>query len=136
MNYHLFISHAWSYNKDYYNLCNLLDNASNFEWSNYSVPEHDPFNTEDLKVVKKDLEKALRKQIEPVSVVIVIAGMYANYSDWIKFEVNYAIEKSKPIVVVEPRGQEKVPQFLRDNATAIVGWNTNSIVEAIRNCSI
>ena len=132
MNYHLFISHAWSYNEDYYNLCNLLDNSSNFEWSNYSVPEHDPFDTDDLKDVKKALEKALRKQIDPASVVIVIAGMYANYSNWIEFEVNYAIEKSKPIVVVEPRGQERTPVFLQNAADKTVKWNINSIIEAIK----
>ena len=40
--YRLFISHAWEYNDDYYRLIGMLNNAPNFIYSNYSVPEHDP----------------------------------------------------------------------------------------------
>ena len=134
MSYHLFISHAWDYNEDYYNLCNLLDNTSNFDWKNYSVPKHDPFLTigKSKKEIKVFLEEALKKQINPASVVIVIAGMYANYSDWIEFEVEYSQEKNKPIIVVDPRGQERTPVYLQNVATKIVKWNTSSIIEAIK----
>jgi nuclease len=134
MSYHLFISHAWDYNEDYYNLCNLLDNASNFDWKNYSVPKHDPFLTigKSKKEIKVFLEEALKKQINPASVVIVIAGMYANYSDWIEFEVEYSQEKNKPIIVVDPRGQERTPVYLQNVATKTVKWNTSSIIEAIK----
>lgn len=130
MSYRLFISHAWSYSDDYYRLCNLLNNKSYFSWINYSVPKHDPFET------MEGLEKNLRNQIRPVNAVIVLAGMYANYSNWIEFEVEFSKSINKPIIVIKPWGQERVPQYLRDNATAIVGWNTDSIVEAIRNNSI
>jgi len=134
MSYHLFISHAWDYNEDYYSLCNLLDNVSKFDWKNYSVPEHDSFITieKNPKEVKKFLEEALKKQINPASVVIVIAGMYVNYSDWIEFEVKYSQEKNKPIIVVEPRGQERTPVYLQNVATKTVKWNTSSIIEAIK----
>ena len=130
MSYRLFISHAWSYSDDYYRLCNLLNNKSYFSWFNYSVPKHDPFET------MEGLKENLRNQIRPVNAVIVLAGMYANYSDWIEFEVEFSKSINKPIIVIKPWGQERVPQYLQDNATVIVGWNTDSIVEAIRNSSI
>ncbi len=37
--YNLFISHSWSYSKNYVSLCNLLDKATYFEYKNYSVPK-------------------------------------------------------------------------------------------------
>ena len=43
--YNLFISHAWSYNAEYYRLVDLLDGDLYFYWRNYSVPEHDPLGT-------------------------------------------------------------------------------------------
>lgn len=79
--YRVFISHAWKYSDDYNRIVQLLNNASNFSWQNYSVPEHDPLDgTEDLK-------EGLRKQIRPVQIVVILAGMYVNYSDWIEFEM-------------------------------------------------
>lgn len=134
MIYNLFISHAWDYNDEYYRLVNMLNEATNFEWKNYSVPEHDPFDEEE------DLKEALKKQIRPASAVLILAGIYANYSKWIKFEVEFSELISKPIIVVKPWGQERTPAYLQEIAgkpgNTIVGWNIESIVTAIRNYSI
>lgn len=130
MTYRLFISHAWKYDDDYYRLCDLLNNKSYFSWINYSVPQHDPIETKD------GLKEKLKNQIRPVNAVIVIAGMYANHSDWIEFEVEFSKLINKPIIVVKPWGQERVPTYLQNNATVIVSWNTDSIVDAIRKYSI
>lgn len=132
--YRLFISHAWKYSADYYNLIEMLNSKKNFKWRNYSVPEHDPFEREE------NLKKELKEQIRPVNAVLIIAGMYAHYSKWIKFEIEFAEEIQKPIIVIRPRGQEKVPIYLQEIAdkegNTIVNWNTDSIVEAIREYSI
>ena len=130
MSYRLFISHAWNYSDDYYRLCNLINNKSYFLWTNYSVPKHDPFET------MIGLKENLKKQIRPVNAVIVLAGMYANYSEWIEFEIEFSKSINKPIIVIKPWGQERVPKYLQDNATVIVGWNTDSIVDAIKDNSI
>lgn len=130
MSYNLFISHAWKYSDDYKKIVEMLNEAKYFSWKNYSVPEHDPFDEEE------DLKRALEGQIRPVNAVIIIAGMYANHSDWIEFEVKFAKTSSKPIIVVKPWGQERIPLYLQENATVMVGWNTDSIVKAIRDYSI
>jgi len=65
-------------------------------------------------------------------VVIVLAGMYATYRDWIQKERRMAKEYGKPIVGVRPWGQERTSQVVQDNADRIVGWNANSVVGAIR----
>jgi len=81
--YDLFISHAWTYNDEYYRLIQLLDDAPSFHYRNYSVPEHDPLGTR----TNHQLREALGRQIRPVNCVLVLAGMYANYRDWMKAEI-------------------------------------------------
>lgn len=122
--YPLFISHAWKHNDEYYSLVKMLDEAPNFKWRNCSVPEHDP--------LEGDLQEGLRKQIRPASIVLILAGMYATYSDWIEFEIQFANQSGKPIVGIEPWGSERIPTAVQQAAIVMVGWNTASIVSAIR----
>ena len=126
--YRLFISHAWQYNDDYYRLIGMLDNASNFIYSNYSVPEHDPVDANN----KTKLKEELRQQIRPVEVVIILGGMYVAYSDWIQFEIDFATSLGKPILGIRPWGAQVMPTAVQDAADKIVGWNTSTIVAAIR----
>ena len=79
--YRLFISHAWTYNAEYYRLVSLLDNANNFSWRNYSVPEHDPADANNTSKLKT----ALQNQMRPTQAVLIISGMYAAYSEWIQY---------------------------------------------------
>ena len=126
--YRLFISHAWKYNAEYDRLIDYLDDAENFDYANYSVPEHDP--------VDGNIEEALRKQIRPVEVVLILAGMYVSHSDWIQFEIDFADLLGKPIIGIKPWGSERIPQAVQDKAQEIIGWNTSSIVSAIRRYAI
>ena len=126
--YRLFISHAWKYNAEYDRLIDYLGDAENFDYANYSVPEHDP--------VDGNIEEALRKQIRPVEVVLILAGMYVSHSDWIQFEIDFADLLGKPIIGIKPWGSERIPQAVQDKAQEIVRWNTSSIVSAIRRYAI
>jgi len=131
--YDIFISHAWRYSDDYDCLVKLLNEAQNFKWRNYSDPEHDPVIDPNDVVGRRKLEKELDEQIRPVNCVIVISGMYAAYSNWIQTEINIATSYMKPIIGIKPWGQERVPQAVQDVAVKMVGWNTDSIVSAIRS---
>jgi hypothetical protein len=134
--YHVFISHAWTYNDDYYRLVKMLDNAPNFKWKNYSVPKHDPLIDPNSPRGKIALIKELEEQIRPVHCVLVISGMYVNYREWIQKEIDIAKSYSKPIIGIKPWGQERVPQAVQDAAKIMAGWNSDSIIDAIRNYSI
>ena len=68
--YYGFISHAWEYNAEYYRLADMLNKANNFDFHNYSVPEHDPL----LPRTLTGLGPALENQMRPAQVVLVIAG--------------------------------------------------------------
>jgi hypothetical protein len=66
-------------------------------------------------------------------VVVIMAGKYATFSKWIQREIRIAkSEFSKPILAVRPWANAQVSSVVRDNADKLVGWNTNSIVAAIR----
>ena len=134
--YDLFISHAWKYNSEYYKLEGMLNDASNFEWRNYSVPKHDPVLDPDDPTDRKTLLKELDEQIRPVNCVLILAGMYVSYSFWIQKEIEIAQTYGKPIIGIKPWGSERVPSAVTEAADEIVGWNTDSIVSAIRSQSI
>jgi MTH538 TIR-like domain (DUF1863) len=133
-NYDLFISHVWrrEQNSDYFRLVALLNTAGNFMWRNYSVPEHDPFETKTAATLRSKLDE----QIRQASCFLIIAGMYVNYRPWIQEEINIAAHYRKPIIAIEPWGQQRVPFELTQLSRQVVGWNTNSIVDAIRTHSI
>ena len=130
--YDLFISHAWKYNNEYNRLEELLKEYRYFNFRNYSVPENDPL---DFNSVSELVEK-LDEQIRQSSVVLVIGGMYCNYRKWIRKEIEIAKKYDKPILLVQPYGSNRIPSFVETNANKIVGWNTKSIVDAIRDLAI
>lgn len=126
--YDLFISHAWRADDDYDRLVNLLQAAPLFKWRNYSVPQHDPLDANNAQ----RLGEALDRQIRPVNAVLIISGMYVNYRDWIQYEIEVAEHYKKPIVGIRPWGAERIPVAVQQVADEMVGWNTASIVRAIR----
>lgn len=134
--YNIFISHAWKYTEHYNKIVQWLDEAQadgKFKWKNYSVPEHDPLIDPNSSVGKTKLKSELNEQIRPASKVIILAGMYAAYSDWIDYELTTAVYMNKYIIGVKPWGQERIPTIISNNSDTIVGWNKDSVINAILN---
>ena len=129
--YRIFISHAWRYSESYERVCNLLTAAPNFSYYNYSIPVSKAFDT----MTDQALKEQLREQIRPVSVAMILGGMYVAHSEWIQFEIDYAKSIAKPILGVIPWGAVRMPQAVQVAANEIVNWSTLSIVEAVRQLS-
>lgn len=127
-NYRLFISHAWDYSERYERAVKFLNAASNFTWTNYSVPESDPFP----RMSRAQLQEEVRGQMRPVQCVVIVSGMYINHSDWIQFEMDFAKSMNKPILGIRRWGEQRTPQSVLDCADEMVSWNSSSIVDAIR----
>jgi hypothetical protein len=124
--YKIFISHAWDYNQDYYRCVQFLDEAPNFTWTNLSVPEHDPI------LDSKRLAAELHNQMRPAHAFLILSAMYVAHSDWIQYEINFARRIGRPIIGIKPWGNVALPVAVQDGADELVGWNSNSIVDAIR----
>ncbi len=129
MAYNLFISHSWTYSDAYESLIALLDAKPYFSYRNYSVPKNDPIHNARYDY---QLKEAIRKQMQPASCILILAGVYATYSKWINIEIELARSMGKKIIAVQPWGVERTSSVVKNAADVIVGWNTDSIVKAIR----
>jgi hypothetical protein len=126
--FHLFISHSWNYCDAHDKLVKLLAAHPTFTFKNFSVPTHNPIVG---ALSEKQLDEALENQIRPCSAVLM-AGMYATYSQWIDKEIEIAKRLGKVIIAIKPFGAERISTVVRDAAHAECSWNTNSIINAIR----
>ena len=132
-NYRLFISHSWTYGSQYERLVELLKEYPYFQWSNHSVPKDDPIHNAKNA---SELKEAIRRQMQGVNCVVILAGVYSTYSKWINIEIGLAKEMGKPIVAVEYWAAERTSQVVKNNADIVVRWNASSVVEAVRELSI
>lgn len=133
--HNLFISHSWQYSDAYTKLCGLLDNRTYFDYNNFSVPKDDPVHTNGTD---KQLIEAITNKMRLCHVILIMAGKYSTYSKWINKEIviaNESFTNPKPIIGIKPWGNTVISSVVRDNADELVGWNTESIVAAIRNHS-
>lgn len=127
--YNLFISHSWNYSKQYNNLVALLNANPYFDYKNYSVPKDDPIHDANNQY---ELKEAIRRQMQPASCVLILAGVYASCSKWINIEIELAKSMNKRIIAIEPWGSTNTSLTVKMAANEVVGWNTNSVIKAIR----
>ena len=131
--YDIFISHAWTANSDYDRLIALLNSDNSFWYRNYSVPKSNPLEIDASTELgrKIQLSTKLREQVRQATVVLIIAGMYFNHREWIQKEIDLANEMNKPILVIRPWGQERIPVELQKYK--VVYWNATSIILGIKD---
>ena len=129
--YNLFISHSWAYGDAYEKVCEMLDSQVStygFNYKNYSVPKNDPIHNAPNETA---LRAAIRAQIQPASVVVILAGVYSTYSKWINIEIELAQAMGKKILAIEPWASERTSKIVKESADKIVAWNSKSIVDGI-----
>lgn len=127
-NYRILISHSWSYSDEYETICKWFDSEPNFYWSNHSVCCDNPLQTN----YDYELKSRLTDKIRGCTCIVVVSGMYGAYSKWIDYEISEAKRMGKVIIGIRPRGQERIPTVISDNATVMVNWNSYSLIQAIR----
>ena len=133
--HNLFISHSWSYADQYDRLVRLLQARTYFRFRDYSVPRNDPIHNAPTDV---KLREAIRNQMAPCGVVLILAGVYASYSKWIDKEIALAengFGQRKPIIAIEPWGSKRTSARVKAAADRTVKWYTESVVGAIRELS-
>lgn len=134
--YNIFISHSWNYSNAYKELKDMLDRTSYFSYKDYSVPKEDPLKIRNTTYYRSELENKIENQMRSCSVVLILAGVYATYSDSIQMEIMIAKRLGKPIIAIEYWGAERTSLIVKNNAKKVVKWNSSSIVDAIKEVSI
>ena len=130
--YNLFISHSWNYSDAYIKVVGMLEDGR-IEYKNHSVPKDDPIHT---RGTDRELEQAIRNKMSGTHCIIIMAGVYSSYSKWIQKEIKIALEMGKPIIAIKPWAQTRISTIVQNNSDIMVGWNSKSIIDAIRGYSI
>ena len=116
--YRLIISNGYDKNKEYMKFIEQMYCKNDFLWK---------------ESISGSYSTANKEFFEKIDVIILLAGLYnynkETFNDLIKASENYNI----PIVLVRPHGLEEVPENLEKEASTIVGWNANCIIDAIKN---
>lgn len=131
MDYNIFISHSWSYSDVYEKLLNLLNSDPFFHYHNYSIPKDHAVHAGSDYFLKY----AIYEKMKFCNCILVLAGVYATYSKWINIEIDIAKNSfyiPKKIIAVETWGAERTSLSVKQNADRVVGWNSASIINAIR----
>lgn len=126
--YKIFISHCWNYDDVLQKLKNLLDSRGYFNAEYTHVEKSHPINSEYAPVIKAQITRKLGNS----DIVLAIAGVYASYSDWMQWEMDRAKELGLNVIGVIPRGQERISTQVYNRSIKDVHWNTESIIDAIR----
>mgnify|MGYP002399883143 CR=1 FL=1 len=131
---HVFISHAWAYSQHYDTLAKWIFHEkwsvgqASLDFRDFSIPKSDPIhNANSIQA----LQNAIFGQIAKSHVVVIPSGMYTNYSKWIQKEIDGAKQYRKPILAVNPWGQEKKAGVVLSNADYGVGWNKQPVIDGI-----
>lgn len=116
--YRLIISNGYDKNKEYMKFIEQMYSKNDFLWK---------------ESISGSYSTANKEFFEKIDVIILLAGLYnynkETFNDLIKASENYNI----PIVLVRPHGLEEVPENLEKEASTIVGWNANCIIDTIKN---
>jgi hypothetical protein len=131
---HLFISHHHKDDSLVDKFTGLLGDKG-MDVRNSSIRAK-PANQERLDkglVDPKVIKRLLRMKISWASTVVVLVGKDTHSRPWVDWEIGEANSQGKRIVGVFEHGgkNEDIPPNLEKYASAIVGWNANSIQKAV-----
>lgn len=75
---------------------------------------------------------AIKEKMKHPSVVIMIAGLYFNRSEWMQYELDIAENLYKPIIAVELHLSQKSASNVKMRADFITQWGSKEIIQVIK----
>ena len=135
----VFVSH---HHKDDASVDGLTDMVSGkgYQLRNSSIrvkPENQK-RLDQNKVSDRTIARLLRMKMRWASQVIVVIGKETHQRPWVNWEVKAAHQLGKPIIGVYENGlkdQVEIPENLKKYATSIVGWRSDSVIDALEGKS-
>ena len=128
----VFVSH---YHEDEDGIKRMKDLlGDDYSIRNYSVTSDKYNNAENKEYIKT----VLRPLINQAGTFICLIGPNTHDSEWVNWEVEQALKKGKRIIGVYLWGAKDsdIPPALEDAADAMVGWNHDTILDAINGNNI
>ena len=130
----VFISHHHADDAEVNKLASLLS-SKGYGIRNSSIRAK-PANQRrlDQGLVKPEtIRRLLRMKISWAGTVVVLVGKETHSRPWVNWEIEQANKQGKRIVGIYVRGATEAdkPTALEKYASAIVGWNSDSIIAAL-----
>lgn len=126
----IFISHVHENDDLLPKLKDLISKAG-MDVRDGSINSDKPNNANNPDYIK---EKYLKPHIDWASTLVVLITHDTAQSDWVNWEIEYAIQQGKQVVGVFAQGatDADIPEALRTHGDAVVvGWQSERVVDAI-----
>jgi len=100
-----------------------------------------PENQERLdksQVSDRAIERLLRMKMRWAGQVIVVIGKETHTRPWVNWEIKVAHQLGKPIIGIYENGlrdQVEIPENLKKYATSVIGWRSESVIDALNGTS-
>jgi hypothetical protein len=124
----VFVTHTFAETHDYLRVFEFLEANDNFFYLNVSRPENVP-ESGGLDAIKEELIA----QIKESEAVVVLATLYEEKTDLVKFQLDVAEANEKPIIAIRPfGGATDTPADLVERASEHLEWNDREIVNSLK----
>lgn len=131
---HVFISHHHADDEKVDQLTNLLSKGgTDVRNSSVRMKPANQRRMDEGRVKDETIRRLLRMKISWASSVVVLVGKETHTRPWVNWEITEAARQGKRIVGVYAHGgtDAEKPEALERYGSAIVAWNTESIIDAI-----
>lgn len=123
----VFVTHAFTEDEDYLRVFEFLESNEGFFYVNVSKPENVPAGG------MEDIKDELIQQIEEAEAVFVTTLSYLGKPDLVRFQMQAAKAKSKPLLGIEPFGGViELPEEIGSNVLEVLEWNQRDFADALR----
>lgn len=124
----VFVTHTFSESDDYLRFFEFLESMDRFFYLNVSKPENIP-GSGGLDAIKEELIS----QIKESEAVVVLAPLYLEKPDLIKFQMDVAEANEKPMIAIRPfGGTMESPPDLVERVGENIEWNSREMADALR----
>lgn len=134
----VFVSHHHKDDASVDGLTNMLA-GKGYALRNSSIRINKPENQQrwdQKKVSNRTIERLLRMKMRWAGQLIVVIGKETHSRPWVNWEIAAAHKLGKPIIGVYENGLSdnvEIPDNLEKYGTAIVGWRSDAIINALNN---
>lgn len=124
----IYVVHGWEKDEDYVRLFEYLESTDKFYYRVLSNPEAGGPPGAGVAARRTAVNEALKN----AECVVCAAGVWENHNEWARFTVEAARGMELPVIAIEHFGPKNMDLRLKGHAAEVVGWDSRSIVDAIR----
>lgn len=124
----IYAVHGWTRDEDYARLFEFIESADNFYYRVVLNPDAQSPEGDGVAARRTLIGTALKD----AECVVCPAGTWERFNDWARYAIDTARALNLPIVAVEHFGPKNMDPRLKGYAAEVVGWDSRSIVDAIR----